>query len=261
MVLAPFGRTKTGLLRFGAHALGARMNDLTPTVQGIEVKASMFRALFQPFVLLTVALACNTVTVEANEDICGQSTLTESQITSCITSGVNCEDVGSLTGKVQVFEVPEVDADRLQNQDQRNQNAFVEPSLIYFEVATPMSVRFSSLGYQRLFLFQIDEQGVSATFNCVEGSTKWLDRGRYILQSYHDSDQLAQGKREFRSIIEVLGTNSLTENVAGRSSATSDTKRYEKRVVREPEKRFSFLGRLGLIALGIFALFWHFNDA
>ena len=237
------------------------MNDLAPTVQCINAKASIFKALFQPFVLLPIALAYTTVTVEANEDICGQSTLTESQITTCITSGVNCEDVGALSGKVRVFEVAEVETDRLQDQGAGNQNALIEPSLIYFEVTTPVSVRFSSSGYQRLFLFQIDEQGVSATFRCIGGSTKWLDRGRYILQSYHDRGQLADGKSEFQSIIEVLGDNSLTENIAGRSSAIADTKRYEKKVVREPEKHFSFFARLGLIALGIFALFWHFNDA
>ena len=174
------------------------------------------------FLLLQAFIWTADASSGAYDGGCGQSELSESEISECVTNGKNCNAIGAFSNRVQTIEDVGAKADQFRNQEPKRSNAQPKPSLIYFEVVDPVSVRFSGKGYKKLFLFEIDGRRVSAAFRCVRDATKVLSPGHYILQGYHDMEFLNAGNREFRLSIEPVSIASDTQYPRGNEVLPSE---------------------------------------
>ena len=171
---------------------------------------------------MLLAFAPNIDASGVDNGACGQSELSASEISDCVTNEKNCNAIGAFSNRVETIEDVGAKADQFRNQEPKRSNAQPKPSLIYFEVVDPVSVRFSGNGYKNLFLFEIDGRKVSAAFRCVRDATKVLSPGHYILQGYHDMEFLDAGNREFRLSIEPVSSTSDTQTPGGNEVLPSE---------------------------------------
>ena len=243
-----------------------RMQTSQASTRHIELRAPLFPFKLQIGILVLVVACWNTDLLTASDTTCGQSELSQSEISVCLKSGVNCVAVGVLAKKVQVFEEVSESVYRFKHQEPNSVTdrfrSALKPSLIYFQVVKPMSIRFSGKGFRDRFLFEIGDRGVSTTYRCVGGSTKWLSPGRYVLQSFHDMDYLSERVAVLGSTIEPLDS-AHTQDTSGILSSEPigiPPERKQKRV-QDPSKEISFWGRFGLVILGVLALVWHFDGS
>ena len=215
--------------------------------------ASSPRFGYQTLILVLLILLWNIDALKADEGACGRSELLASEIRACVTSVDNCESLGTLTQKVVVFDEVRARADRSQTKEKSNGRDRMNPSLIYFEVVKPTSVRFSGKGYRRLFLFEIDGRSVRTTFQCVRNSTKWLSPGRYILQGYSSANFLSWGKKHLT--LDPVSIESETSNGETSSSPPSSNREEMRKTARESSKLIQYSTRFGLI-LGVILFVW-----
>lgn len=207
--------------------------------------------------LVTVSLAlCNGEAFPASEGSCARSELSKSEIDQCLSNNDKCEVLGTLSERVELHGVVGSAPFEAESTKKSGTQVRLEPSLIYFEIVKPVSVRFAGDEYAKRFLFEIDGHAIKSEFPCVGSEPIWLQRGWYILQIRPGLENPLGERRVFRAVIDPGGGEAAEIKKNGDSEVYPVRQdEEEERIFRKIRQRFSVMMKsMGLTVLSIMVL-------